>query len=233
MLQQAVRNNAEWCDAIARVHGGDCAFTDDLWLNRKSGPRHYPNLITLDAQGTQAQTDAVEVLRALGLPRGWGVKDSFAALDLSPLGFSILFNARWFYRENLFGLEPPAVPGIAWSLAASPAELAAWHLAHGGVGTGLFRDSLLGDSRIAFIQGRRGGAIVAGAIFFKADGVCGLSNVFVPAAERDACRLHLLAHAAQWSGGLGVAGYEPEETTLEWASLGCRPLGPLRIWTAK
>src|SRR5690242_21434597 len=45
-----------------------------------------------------AQLAHIRELIATRVPGAWAVKDSFAALDLAPLGFTMLFEAMWTYR---------------------------------------------------------------------------------------------------------------------------------------
>jgi len=35
----AARNNARWCDAMARAHGAPGAFATQAWINRHPAPR--------------------------------------------------------------------------------------------------------------------------------------------------------------------------------------------------
>ena len=37
---------------------------------------------------------------------GWAVKDSFAALDLDPMGFHLLFEARWIIGRQACSARP-------------------------------------------------------------------------------------------------------------------------------
>ncbi|MGE7387361.1 hypothetical protein ACQKM2_17955, partial [Streptomyces sp. NPDC004126] len=91
----AARNNAEWCAAVSRSGH----FRDALWCSPHRTPPLYPDAVTLTPGAT-----AAEVLAGVNTAApGCSVKDSFAALDLAPAGFEVLFGAQWIHR--------PAGPG--------------------------------------------------------------------------------------------------------------------------
>ena len=87
----AARNNAGWCEAVARSHGAGGVFDDALWFSDRKLPPFYPNLITLTAEGEAAQRGRIASLIDRGPPLRWAVKDSFARLDLTGLGVACLF----------------------------------------------------------------------------------------------------------------------------------------------
>ena len=101
----AARNNAAWVDAVARSHGVPTRSDGTAWRADGRMPPFYPNLVTLDP--------AVEPGPLLadpprGAAAGWGLKDSFAGLDLALQGFVPAFDAVWLART-----EPRASTGGA------------------------------------------------------------------------------------------------------------------------
>src|SRR5215212_2095218 len=96
---QAARNNAVWCDMMCRTHGIPGEFHPSIWINHVATPPLYPNAVTL-AGGHDQDTQLAHIreLIAARIPGAWAVKDSFAALDLVPLGFTLLFEAMWIER---------------------------------------------------------------------------------------------------------------------------------------
>src|SRR4051812_27494257 len=60
-------------------------------------PPFYPNLVTLDSE-----VDVRSLLADLprGAAQGWGLKDSFARLDLTSDGFVPAFEAIWIARTT-------------------------------------------------------------------------------------------------------------------------------------
>ncbi|WP_246042443.1 hypothetical protein [Streptomyces globosus] len=221
LLEAAVRNNAEWCAAVCP--GG--TFTADAWTSPHRTPPYYPDAVTLTRGASAAALTAAVDSAAPGC----SVKDSFAALDLAPAGFEVLFEAQWIHRPA----GPPAHPGsLHWSRVGTPAGLARWEAAWGGgQSAGLFRPGLL-TAGIAFLAGRTGdGRIAAGAAANTAAGVVGISNVFtagdVPADEAWSGALDRIS--ALWPG-LPVVGYEAGEDLETAARHGFAPLGGLRVW---
>jgi hypothetical protein len=89
-MKLAAHNNAVWCDAVCRAHGIPGRFLDDAWVNPQRTPQFYPDAVTL--------TPHADVLGMIDRSAGAGIKDSFAALDLSAEGFSVLFDAQWIYH---------------------------------------------------------------------------------------------------------------------------------------
>ncbi len=90
-MKLAAYNNAVWCDTVCRARGIDGEFLDDAWVSPQRTPMYYPDAVTLSPQA--------EVLDRIDRSPGASVKDSFATLDLSAHGFSVLFDAQWIYHD--------------------------------------------------------------------------------------------------------------------------------------
>lgn len=103
-LAAAVRNNAEWCDAVCRRHGLPTAWHPDAWIARRRTPEFYPDAVTL-VPGAAPEA----VLARIDASPGCSVKDSFATLDLAPYGFRVLFAAEWICRD--VPADPDPDPG--------------------------------------------------------------------------------------------------------------------------
>jgi hypothetical protein len=233
-IAQAARNNADWCDVVARSHGAGGKFLPELWFSDGKLPLFYPNLITLTADGQAVQRERVAALLEQGPPLPWAVKDSFAALDLTALGFDRLFEASWI------GLPPDEVSppaedlSIRWHRVERPDDLVAWETAWrrdlSAGSAAIFQPALLQDSTIAILAGRLGEEIVAGAVLNLSAGAIGLSNLFGPETARASvwndCRREAQARAP----GLPVVGYERDEDLALALEAGFRVLGPLRVW---
>ena len=122
IVAAAVRNNAAWVDAVARSQG--VATRRDGRALRADGPMppFYPNLMTLDPT---LDAPALVADPPRGAAAGWGLKDSFAALDLTPEGFVPAFDATWIACD--------AAPAGAGALRlATPDGLARWTRGWGG-----------------------------------------------------------------------------------------------------
>jgi hypothetical protein len=234
LVAAAASNNAAWCDAVCRSHGRPGEFAEVLWFNRAPVPRYYPNIVTLTPGGVARQVDA---LSALVLPGRWGVKDSFATLDLAPLGFTELFSAQWIHLPRT-GPAPTHSSGVRWARVHDATALLSWEAAWSGQpvesrpdsANALFRPDLLEDSNTTFLAAYLGDAIVAGAIAYRAAGVVGLSNTFFTASAPSLSRADLLGQVASAFPGLPLVGYEHGDELATWCTLGFEPLGPLRVW---
>lgn len=224
LLLAAAHNNAAWCAAVSRGGG----FTADAWTSPRRTPPYYPDAVTLTGE-----TDAAALVAGIDTASpGASVKDSFAALDLAPAGFEVLFGAQWIHRA---AGAPAAAPALEWAPVAGPAELEAWEAAWDGEeSTGLFHPGLLTDhdGDIVFLAGRdAGGRILAGAAANRTGEVVGVSNVFsvdgTPDEEAWAGALTLVG--SLWPG-LAVVGYESGDDLDTALGQGFAAIGPLRVW---
>ena len=236
MLLAAVRNNADWCDAVCRARGVPGRFTEQLWVNEHATPPYYPNIITL-----QPSSDALlhELADAIARVRATvdqlSIKDSFADVDLSPHGCRVLFDARWIARPHTLAAPASSIPGVEWSIVRDAAGLGAWKIAWDREimkVDPIFGPDLLRNDGVAFIAAHRDGVIVAGAIANKTAGAVGLSNVFVRDSDPGNAWAGCVAQAMAWSPGMPIVGYQSGAQLAAALDLGFEPLGPLRIWIA-
>src|SRR3954447_21545863 len=109
-LAAAVRENAEWVDLVCRAHGLPTTFTPDCWHTARRSPPFYP-----DAETLRPGVAPSAVLEDIETGPGCTVKDSFADLGLSPLGFQVLFDATWICRP-----AGPAPGPVTWRVIPSP-----------------------------------------------------------------------------------------------------------------
>ncbi len=232
-LVAAARYNARWCDAVCAAQGSPGELRADVWLNRAEVPRFYPNLATLTAGADVAAP--LDTLDAAGLEGEWGVKDSFARLDLRARGFRVLFEARWMRRP---AAAAPAGGGHAaarWERVRTAGALAEWDAAWAG-GADLprvFAPDLLADPGVVLLAGRRDGRIVAGVATKRSDGVVGVSNFFARAAAREALRAAAVDAVRAVHPGLALVGYERGPDLAAARGLGFEAIGALRIWTKR
>jgi len=241
-VEQAALNNAVWCDTVCRAHAGPGVFLDDLWINRQPAPPSYPNAMTLTDGRRRAQQIAhIRDLARADIPGEWGIKDSFAALALAPLGFRTLFAAQWIYRPATRSATAVAVPGIRWVRVRAGAQLAAWESAWSrpspvdahADSTRVFPAALLADREVAFIAAYRAGHIVAGVIANRTDDVVGISNLFLPATGRQQLLAGCVAAVVDTFPGLPLVGYEARDQLAAVQDAGFETLGPLRVWAKR
>jgi hypothetical protein len=214
----AARNNAEWCDVVTRSWGARCRFEAEFWINPGEAPTFYPNVVTL----APTQRLPAEIVQAEG---AFAVKDSFASLDLAPLGYELLFDAQWIWRA-----PEPAVKSdeAAWRIVRDAETLARWEAAWRGdePPLDLFRPALLQEPDHAFIAGTVAGRIVAGCVASRLASVVGISNLFGPDELATGC----LAAAQDFAPGMPLVGYEDGPALALMKSLGFQELGTLRVW---
>jgi hypothetical protein len=233
----AAENNAVWCDTVCRAHGVPGEFQPGLWLNRQPTPRYYPNAVTLaGAETLEKQFEFICQLLGAGLPAGWAVKDSFCALDLSGLGFDVLFEASWIWLDPFMRLPDPPLDGLAWRRVTSASALAEWEAAWAGHPEAeppeppIFLPALLVDPEVAVLAAYQDRQIIAGAVASHSGQVVGLSNLFAPAGQAAAVWTRCINFMQILFTGLPVVGYE-RGAELEIArSLGFDVAGPLRVW---
>jgi hypothetical protein len=233
-VQQAVRNNAVWCDTVCRAHGSPGEFFEEIWVNRHSTPRFYPNAVTLSPTGSATQCAHISTLIAAAIAGEWAVKDSFSTLDVEPLGLRTLFEAQWIYRPASLRRPTDPIADVRWVRIDDAAALRDWETAWGGeAGAGqarLFLSALLADENVAVMAAYRHERIVAGAMVNRAAGVAGLSNVFVPAHDGARFWAGCVAAAVDAFPGLALVGYEAGRELAVAGAQGFETLGPLRVW---
>ncbi len=205
-------NNARWCDAVCRAHGHPGRFLLHSWVNAQPVPRFYPNVVTLQPGKAVAaeQLETVDILLKSNLPGRWSVKDSFRTLDLSRLGFEVLFEARWI-RNSM-------------PVAGAPSDIVWQREAAGAAGLPF------GDPDFAMFTGRRGFQVVAGGMFYRAEGVVGLTNVVADAADARTVWRSLALLAAQTFPRLPLVGYEAGDDLNAARDAGFETGDRLRIW---
>ena len=213
----AALNNAAWSDAVCRVHGGVTTLGDAVWVNAVPSPRFYANVITLRG-GARAEVEAAVGRLDGRLRAGWGIKDSFAELELHALGFAMLFEAVWMWRgaaaRDAGGRRDD---GLSWTAASADGDLSDWERAWeaylGDATTARaarrqFPPALLACEELVFVTGRRDGRVVAGGVLNAHAGVVGVSNVFAPPTDLAACWGRLVEEAAARFPGLPQCTYD-------------------------
>ncbi|WP_190085587.1 hypothetical protein [Streptomyces longisporoflavus] len=226
LVRAAVRNNAEWCDAVCRAHGLAGEFGAGAWSSTRRTPPLYPDAVSLTPQASAADL----VARIDTASPGCSVKDSFACLDLEPLGFETLFEAQWIHRPAGKAVSGASARDVTWGPLTDAGSLPEWESAwnDGDESEGLFRPELLGGDS-TFLAARSEGRIVAGAIASRSASVVGISNLFTSADEESAWAGCLPEVARLWPG-LPVVGYESGESLDAAVRQGFTPIGPLRVW---
>jgi hypothetical protein len=167
---------------------------------------------------------------------GCGVKDAFGCLDLTALGFQILFRSTWIFREANIHAEDNSDP--AWRVVRTPADLEAWERAWRGMAghadarkhATIFRPTLLRNPDFRFLVGELRGRATATAALNRSGNAVGLSNVF--SETEPAARLFpgCVALASSIFPGLPLVGYQREASLIAATAAGFEAVHGLTIW---
>ena len=227
-----VRNSLHWYEAIFRTHRLTGAIADGLWLSRDDAPPYYSNAMTLVPSPVGAQLAALRDLRSV-LQGPWSVKDSFAALDLAPLGFEPLFDAEWVWRDP----SPPQKADrgdVSWRRVTTSTDLDQWEKAWRDNGSPtdrrVFMPELLADPTVALFAAHRRDVLVGGCAGNISTDAVGLSNIFSADRDAEAMVAGALAAVSRFAPGLPIVGYERGDALERAKRLDFRAVGPLRIW---
>lgn len=211
----AIRENAAWCDLMCRTHGLTGVTDDDAWTVPRRSPTWYPDAVTL-----RVGVDPTDLLDRIDAGPGASVKDSFADLDLTRYGFRVLFDAQWIRRP--VDDETASPEGVTpLTPVTTPEALAAWAEAHGG--GPLFRPALLAEPGVAVLTRVEAGAVAGGAVLHRAGPAVGVSNVFARTVPLEEIWAALPATAP-------LVGYESGDDLAMAERVGFRTAGPLRVW---
>jgi len=238
-VELAVLNNTRWYEGMFAAHGLAWKVDGRVWLSHETPPAFHSNLVVLAAATTQFEVEAyVHEIERIPRAAGWSIKDSYACLDLVPLGFTPLFDAEWIWRDA-GQAEPRSAPhSLAWSRVTTAAELQAWEGAWWGDARNdaapqraqQFPYSLLASADHAFFAGWLDGRIIAGGIANRSPGVVGISNLFSPAAFAQEAWAALVACIGAAFPNMPLVGYERGADLQLARRAGFEPIGKLCVW---
>jgi len=230
-LTLAVREYAAWCDLVCRLHRFAPEGDARLWWSARRTPDLCPDAVTLVRDAS-----ALDVLGRINDSFGASVSDSFAALDLTGQGWTVLFDATWVARPPRSGgdeeddeddEDEDDEMASAFGVVREKFAFAAWCRDWGGpadvLPTGLRR-----VSGVTVLGNEVDDGFVDGGIVHRTEiggtAVAGLWNVFGAWADvADAVsRRHPEAWVVSWERGAGLdAAF----------AAGFSAIGPLRVWT--
>jgi hypothetical protein len=231
-LTAAVLDNARWCHLVCATLGIAGRFDEDAWVSARRTPPMYPDAVTL------TEDVSIEALLSrIDRTAGCSIKDSFSTLDLTAAGFSVLFDADWFWRPAA-SPPPPAVGTLGWERVERRGDLRAWAVEHGAGST--FTPALFDEPGVTILAGRdRDGALIAGAVATHGDEAIGISNVFIVdvASGGDGSSTTFADAFAGATGAIvnrfpdrPIVGYLSAEDLAAARAAGFETIGPLRIW---
>lgn len=216
-LRRAVDASIGWYEDILALHGIGSTLENGLWSSAAPPPPFHSDAVTVEPS-----VGAEQVVARMADRKRWGVKDSFAGLDLSGEGLDILFSATWIHRE------PPAPASTAWERVGDEDRLGAWNA--GWDTADVLVPTVLQRGHLAVLARMGNGGIEAGAVARLGSGVVELSNVHgVDGTEVDWDEL--VAAAAAHFPGRPVVGYERGDDLVAALGAGFEAVGDLRIWS--
>lgn len=225
----AARNNALWCDVVARAHGVVGTIDDSAWTAPTRTPPYYPDAVTLSE--TVGEYD---VLARVDDSDGCSVKDSWARLDLSVEDFACLVVGQWLWLD---ASEPtPAASPTLWTPVRSAQQMAGWVRAWATDpdAEAILRPSLLEVPGVHVLAGRESdepdAPVVAGAIVNVTGEVAGLGNIFSVDGDTESAWRDAAAAARTVIGDLPLVGWEAGADLDAAVAAGCERLGPLSVW---
>ncbi len=224
-LRLAVRDNAAWCDLIARLGGLPTAIDDRTWWSGRRAPDGYPDAISLAPD--IAAPDLDQLVARIEPGPGSSIKDSFADLELRDRGFEVLFEATWIHRP---AGPPPAVAddGIRWSRVETAPDLIPWAVLHGLPAVADPR--LLDQPGVAILAVHAGTRLIGGAVATIGREAVGISNVIAADGDEAAIFARAADAVAAMASDLPLVGYEHEPALEAALAAGFDAIGPLRVW---
>ncbi|GGE50922.1 hypothetical protein GCM10011391_32150 [Pullulanibacillus camelliae] len=222
-LQKAVLNNISWCSFVCDTHEIKQTATENLWGTLSKAPAFYPDLITKNSHVTENDVWGFINNRKVG-----SIKDSFATLNLSAMGFKVLLEAEWIYHEPLS--ERESTEPLQWQIIAAETELSKWTALQGS--TNSLKPSLLKRPEIKFfLREKKEG--IEGFIANAGAGVIGVSNVFSSGVTSDNLWTDIVKELSVIFPDTPLVGYEHSEALHEARRAGWSSLGPLQIWVSR
>ncbi|MFK7853015.1 MAG: hypothetical protein AB8B79_02835 [Granulosicoccus sp.] len=221
-LNEAISNNAAWCDAIAASHGISAHRNESVWLSKQPMPPLYPNIVTLRSG---AVIDKLIDTINPHLPSGWGIKDSYCELELEVKGFSLAFEAQWYCRLPNQHVTEEKSPNFQVKTVRTPSELDRWAAAW-GEGGAIFNPSLLVNNSIELVYVERDGEVVSGLATNQSGDSVGITNAFGPHCDIVSC----IASLAGRYPMKGIVGYDGKSEVEALCSIGFKSIGGLQVW---
>lgn len=237
LLRLAVLDNAAWCRLVSSdLNGVGVVDTCVGVLFPGRVPEFYPNFVSVDADVSRRDARLmVAALREADLPAGFGIKDSFANLDLGRDGFDCAIEGQWLGFDGAIDDSPPVQRDLSISWPRDVTGIDRWLEVAGMTcidPVKLCRQPLA-SKRVSFLEVRRNDEIVAGAVltsFGPAQRpVLGVSNVFAREDDLPVWTLIMTAARRRWRGCV-LVGWEADASIESAQAAGFRTLHPMRVW---
>lgn len=218
-VETAVLNNIVWCGMVCDTHGIAQSSNEHVWGLLSKAPAFYPDVITISKHAT---VDLVKDFIA-GKEIS-SVKDCFANLDLTSLGFKILFEAEWIYHEPSYHSN---LTHSDWHVITTERELAEWAMLQ-GLEHVILPDLLKREEVKIFKREKKGE--IAGFIANMGANTVGISNVFSTDKKVEKLWSDITKVAATEFPELPMVGYEQGGNLTAAILSGWTSIGPLLVW---
>jgi hypothetical protein len=219
LLQSAIKNNVIWCKKVSELHGGTHLTKGNVWGLTTKAPRFYPDVMT-----TNEAVTTQEVVEFIGNREILSIKDSFSNIDMSLLGYKILFVAEWICHE---AVSVPISDLTAWRSIQTEEDVVNWTTAC-GLG-GIITAELLSDPEVV-ILGKGHLNEEKGFIVNQGAKAIGVSNVFSKNPNNHQHWSEIPQIVSTRFPRLPLVGYEHGEDLKASLRFGWKSMGPLRVW---
>ncbi|MCU1536711.1 MAG: hypothetical protein JWP82_1062 [Humibacillus sp.] len=239
----AARNNALWCDVVARSHGVTGVLDELGWTSPTRTPPYYPDAVTLSPDAEE-----YDLLARVDDSDGCSVKDSWGRLDLSLEDFARIVVGEWVWLDpqtplaDAIGSADSADSAATrrWSRVTSAEGMSAWVAAWSTdpEAAGILRASLLDEPGVHVLAASSpddaddagDAAVVAGAILHVTGEVAGLGNLFARDGDSNRVWREAAATARDIAPGLPLVGWEAGVGLEAALAAGCEAVGALTVW---
>lgn len=217
IVDTAVINNIVWCGVVCELHGLTQTSSERVWGLLSKAPELYPDIITSSNYATSE-----EVKDFIGSREIFSIKDSFANLNMVPLGFKVLFDAKWIHHAPVVGVD---FDQTGWTVVSSEKDLAKWTFASGL--QKVIIPKILDRKDVKIFMHEIDGEIAGFIANLNANAV-GISNVF--SNNNKIIWTDIAPLASTYFPGITMVGYENGDDLTAALSSSWTTIGPLRVW---
>ncbi|WP_199614586.1 hypothetical protein [Paenibacillus alkalitolerans] len=219
LIDIAVSNNISWCGIVCDSHGIAQTSNKRMWGVLSKAPDFYPDIITSSRQVTNEDIREFFGDRSIS-----GIKDSFANLDLTALGFQVLFEAEWIFHPPFLNVEPV---DTLWCIITTEEQYSIWSAASGL--EHVIKPDLLKRDDVKIFMREKDGA-VSGFIASLGANAVGVSNVYSVENGTEQLWPEIAKIVSTVFPDLPLVGYEHGDFLEAALTSGWTSIGPLRVW---
>ncbi|WP_237359558.1 hypothetical protein [Vibrio marisflavi] len=208
---------------MAKLHGVETCFTEQIWRSSLEMPELFPHLITLQSGIPEALLSEMIEQHNVHF-----IKDSFADLDLTRQGFTKFVDAHWYIatapttpRE-----KQQVVMARCYELTRA-ADLTRWEelLRGNKISEPIYPETFLSEPRVKFFTAEKD-ALQAGLSCFCDDQTVGIYNLWGDESLYQA----LLEKVFDTFPNKAIVGYGDQSEAQVLQILGFDILTPVSIW---